>query len=168
MTYNEQYQFIKESTICSMGEWPNYLKEFGIESIMLCRNNAKLQKTWCHENDFIPKSDDIEFEIILEQTKRFNPNILFIFGASYFAQNCRLERLVCNCGSIKKKVCWYGAPEGNERMFQKYDLVLTNSLALRDSLRQKKVRSEQLNHAFESRTLSLLSNRTKKNRRIGF
>jgi spore maturation protein CgeB len=147
-----------------MGEWPNYLKNLGIESIMLCKNNFILQNTWCMENDFTPKSNDIEFEIILEQTKRFNPDILFIFGASYYAQNNRLERIVSTCSHIKKKVCWYGAPEGNETIFHHYDLVLTNSLGLRDSLRQKKIKSEQLNHAFESKTLSFLRNRQKKNR----
>ena len=162
MSYDDQYNFIRHETICSMGEWPNYLKNLGIESIMLCKNNFILQNTWCMENDFTPKSNDIEFEIILEQTKRFNPDILFIFGASYYAQNNRLERIVSTCSHIKKKVCWYGAPEGNETIFHHYDLVLTNSLGLRDSLRQKKIKSEQLNHAFESKTLSFLRNRQKK------
>ena len=164
MTYDEQYKFIKEKTICAVGEWPNYLKDLGFESIMLCRNNFVLQSTWCMENNFTPKSNDIEFEIILEQTKRFNPDILFIFGASYYAQDNKLERLVSKCSHIKKKVCWYGAPEGNEAIFQHYDLVLTNSLRLRDSLRKKNILAEQLNHAFESNTLNFLSNRPKKNK----
>ena len=97
--------------MCSMGQWPYHLKDLGFESIMLCRNNFVLQNTWCIENNFITQSNDIEFEIILEQTKRFNPDILFIFGASYYAQNNRLERIVSTCSNIKKKVCWYGAPD---------------------------------------------------------
>ena len=163
MPYNQQYNFIKDDTICAMGEWPSYLKNLGFESIMLCRNNFVLQNTWCIENDFMPQSDDVEFEIVLEQTKRFNPDILFIFGASFYAQNNRLEKIVSNCSHITKKVCWYGAPEGNENIFKNYDLVLTNSIKLRDSLRQKKIISEQLNHAFEIKTLSFLRNRPKKN-----
>ena len=44
MPYNQQYNFIKDDTICAMGEWPSYLKNLGFESIMLCRNNFGTNK----------------------------------------------------------------------------------------------------------------------------
>ena len=164
MSYDQQYKFIKDETICSMGEWPKYLKTLGFESIMLCRNNFVLQNTWCIENDYTPQSNDIEFEIILEQTKRFNPDILFVFGASYYDQNNRLDIITNNCTSIKKRICWYGAPEGNEKIFGQYDLVLTNSIFLRDSIRKKGGKSERLDHAFEPEIIKAIKKKPKINK----
>jgi hypothetical protein len=148
-TYDEQQLAIEEETICSIGQWRHYLLDKGFESIMLCRNNLFIQQKWCEENDFVPSSDDTEFEIVKEQVIRLKPDILFVFGASYYHKNNRLEKLVKENPTIKKNICWYGAPEGDDGIFMEYDLVLTNSLTLRDSIRGRGVKSEQLNHAFE-------------------
>tara|TARA_Y100001978_G_C23650233_1_gene413024 strand:+ start:38 stop:1246 length:1209 start_codon:yes stop_codon:yes gene_type:complete len=163
-TYLEQQIYIEKKTICSSGQWPYHLDKHGYEGIILCRNNLFLQSRWCEENDFIPSSDDPEFEIIKEQVKRFKPEILFIFGASYYNEQNRLEKLVKNIPTIKKKICWYGAPEGKSNIFNNYDLVLTNSLTLRDSLRNMNINSEQLNHAFEPTVLNLIKKKPKLNK----
>ncbi|MDA9962495.1 glycosyltransferase [Opitutales bacterium] len=163
-SYREQEKIIENETICSMGQWPYYFQNEGWETLMLCRNNPFLQSKWCEENDFIPSSDDPEFEIIKEQVKRFKPEILFAFGASYYNEQNRLEELVQKIPTIKKKICWYGAPEGKSNIFNNYDLVLTNSLELRDSLRNNEVNSEQLNHAFEPEVLNLIKKKPKVNK----
>jgi spore maturation protein CgeB len=163
-SYIEQEKIIKNETICSIGQWPEYLEDMGWEVIMICRNNLFIQQKWCEENDFVPSSDDTEFEIVKEQVKRFKPDILFVFGASYYHKNNRLEKLVKNNPTIKKKICWYGAPEGKSNIFNNYDLILTNSIDLRDSLRNNKLNSEQLNHAFEPKVLNLIKKKSKVNK----
>jgi hypothetical protein len=163
-TYAEQEKFIEKEAICSMGKWPKLLSDNGHESIMLIRNNSYMQEMWSRENEFEKFSNDYEFEILNEQIKRFQPEILFIFGASYYAENNRLERIINNCTSIKKKICWYGAPERSENVFAKYDLVLTNSTFLRDSIREKGGKAEQLDHAFEPEILKFIHKKPKINK----
>ena len=167
-SYLEQEKIIENETICSMGQWPYYFEKQGWKTLMICRNNPFIQSRWCQENDFIPKSDDHEFEIVLEQVKRFRPNIIFTFGASYYFQNNKLNTLLKNTPSVEKKFSWYGAPEGNDQLiFKQYDLVFTNSHDLCNSLISKGINTQQLNHAFEAKTLSLITKR-KKNNRICF
>ena len=162
-SYYEQMEFIRNDSICSIGEWPTSLKEKGYNSVMFCRNNSYLQATWCKENRFLTKYQDTEFEIILEQTKRFKPDILFIFDPSYYDNKNRLIELLEQTPSVKKKICWYGAPEGSTKIFKNYDLVLTNSIILMHRLSKEKINSQQLNHAFEPKSLELLK---EKNTRI--
>jgi len=151
-----------------MGQWPKYLKEYQYESIMICRNNYHEQQTWCKENDYITSSNDIEFEIVAEQTARFKPDILFIFGASYFATNNRLGYLLDKVQSVRKTVCWYGAPETNINIFKDYDLVLTNSYYLRDKIHKHNIHSEQINHAFEPKTIRYINNTVNRINQICF
>jgi spore maturation protein CgeB len=166
-SYEKQNGILKKETLCSMGEWSNYFESSGIPTLMVCRNNIFIQNRWCIENQYCPKSDDIEFEVVAEQVLRFKPTVLFIFGASYYAQNSRLEKILSQCSSIKKKVSWYGAPEGDERKFYCYDIVLTNSIHLRDKLRNLNIESEQVNHAFEPKILEFIEKKEKE-KRIGF
>lgn len=161
-------KFIRNDSICSIGEWPTSLKVKGYNSVMFCRNNSYLQATWCKENGFLPKYKDKEFEIILEQTKRFKPDILFIFDPSYYNNKNRLIELLKQTPSIKKKICWYGAPEGSTKTFKNYDLVLTNSIILMHSLSKEKINSQQLNHAFEPKSLELLKEKNTKINQMSF
>jgi spore maturation protein CgeB len=163
-TYAEQKKIVDRKTICSMSKWPKLLNDIGHESIMLIRNNSYMQEMWSKENEFHDNSGDYEFNILNEQVKRFQPDILFIFGASYYDQNNRLDRITNNCTSIKKKICWYGAPEGNENIFVQYDLVLTNSISLRDSIRKKGGKSEKLDHAFEPEIINAIQKKPKINK----
>ena len=163
-TFKEQHDIIKNETICSMGEWPDHFNEITVETTMLCVNNPFLQSAWCRENDFVPNETDSEFSIILEQIKRFQPTHLFIFGVTYYSTKNRLNIIESNCKSIRKKICWYGAPEGKIDIFKKYDLVLTPSVDLSKDLEKAGINSQVLEHAFEPRTLSLLNIDKRKNK----
>ena len=160
-SFEEQNNKIRDETICSMGEWPKYFKRINEECLMLCLNNPYLQNKWCLENDFIPSSQDVEYEIILEQLRRFKPTHLFVFGISYYSTKNRLQRILKECPSILKKICWYGAPEGDILKLKNYDLVLTPSRELKDNLVSSGINSALLNHAFEPRTLDLIDSKRK-------
>lgn len=166
-SFNEQNKIIRDQTICSMGEWPKYFQKIDVESLMLCLNNPYLQNKWCIENDFIPKSGDVEFEIVLEQLRRFEPTHIFIFGINYYSRENRLLRITDKCPSIRKKICWYGAPEGDISKLKDYDLVLTPSRELKDSLTKVGINSSVLNHAFEPRALDLIKS-SNKNKNLCF
>ena len=166
-SFNEQNKIIRDQTICSMGEWPKYFQKIDVESLMLCLNNPYLQNKWCIENDFIPKSGDVEFEIVLEQLRRFEPTHIFIFGINYYSRENRLLRITDKCPSIRKKICWYGAPEGDISKLKAYDLVLTPSRELKDSLTKVGINSHVLNHAFEPRALDLVKS-SNKNKNLCF
>ena len=161
-SYKEQQLIIEEETICSMGMWTHHFMREGHEAIMICRNNIIHQNKWCEENGFTPKSEDYEFEIVKEQLIRFKPEILFIFGASYYAQKKRLVNLSYSIKSLKKKFCWYGAPEGENKIFKDYDLVFTNSVHLRQVLNESGLNAQQIDHAFEPSINSKLSETRKK------
>ena len=149
-----------------MIKWPFYLNNHDIESQTFIRNSCELQNQWCLENDFESDEKDKEFSIIKEQVKRFQPNLLFIFGVSYYHDKHRLEQLLDQCPSIKIKASWYGAPEGNESKFKDYDLVLTNSIYLKVKLQSLGIKSEVLDHAFEVKTLEYLANIEKHNKAV--
>ena len=65
------------------------------------------------------------------------------------------------CPSIRKKICWYGAPEGDISKIKEYDLVLTPSKGLQDSLTKVGINSRVLSHAFEPRALDLIKSSNK-------
>jgi spore maturation protein CgeB len=155
-TYTEQYEIIQKEAISAIGRWPIHLNKLGIPSIMFCRNNPFIQDTWCKENHFHPKTEDTEFEIILEQVRRYKPTHLFIFGASYYAHGNRIIKIQSKCPTIRKKITWYGAPERNEKIFKEYDLVLTPSCKLQERLDDMGICAKQINHAFEPKTLDYL------------
>ena len=163
-TYTEQYEIIQKEAISAIGRWPIHLKEIGIPSIMFCRNNHFIQDTWCKENYFQPKTEDTEFEIILEQVRRYKATHLFIFGASYYAHGNRLIKIQSKCPTIRKRITWYGAPEGNEKIFKEYDLVLTPSCKLQENLDKLGICTKQINHAFEPKTFDYLQPRKRKNK----
>ena len=163
-SFDKQNRTIRNETICSMGEWPSHFEKCGIEALMLCVNNKYLQNKWCMENDFVPKSENIDFEILLEQLKRFKPTHLFVFGASYYYEKNRLNVIVNECPSIRKKICWYASPESNIDVFNDYDIVLTPSRELKNVLIKTGINSRVLDHAFEPKSLELIDAKKRKNK----
>jgi spore maturation protein CgeB len=163
-SYLEQNKIIRDETISSMGEWQKHFTKSGTETLMVCINNPFSQSRWCRENDFIPKGNDLEFEIALEQLRRFRPTHVFIFGISYYSENNRLNKIINECSTLKKKICWYGAPEGNLNEFKNYDLVITPSSELNKDLQSNGINSAVLNHAFEPRTLELIKSNPRRNK----
>lgn len=153
-SYHQQFLTIKKEAISAIGNWPDYLRKKGYDCQMFCRNNDYLQEQWCKENQFSPNHKHKQFSILLEQLKRFQPDILFIFGASYYNEHDRLRVILEKVPSVKKTAVWYAAPEGNENAFRSYDIVFTCSSSLQDNLHQIGIESKLINHAFETEVLN--------------
>ena len=163
-SYIEQNNTIRNEAICSMGEWPKHFAKSGTETLMLCVNNPFSQSRWCRENDFIPKGNDLEFEIALEQLRRFRPTHLIVFGISYYSEDNRLNKIISQCPTLLKKICWYGAPVVDVNEFKNYDLVITPSPELNNNLNSIGIKSKVLNHSFEPKTLELINLNERKNK----
>lgn len=166
--YIDQYMIIKKEAISAMGSWDEYLKDYSIKSHIFCRNNTYMQTAWCSENGFTPSSHDQEFEILCEQVKRFDPDILFCFSPSYYIQQNRIVHLKSLLKKRVMSIAWYGSPEGEENTFRCFDLVLTNSHELKSRLNKIGIKSEQLNHAFEPKTLAHIKKHNDKISKVVF
>lgn len=163
-SYFEQYTTIRNESICSMGEWPSHFRRNNTETIMLCLNNPFQQKAWCRENHFTPKTKEIDFEIIVEQLKRFKPTHLFVFDVCYYSNFKRLEKIENLCPSLKVKIAWYGAPVDSYNVLRKYNLVITPSVIIKEELNRNGFNCEYLSHAFEPKVLDLISKKDRKNK----
>jgi len=162
---DEQFKTVLKISGSQFYYWKKYLKTPKHEI-----------KVFCHDLDFLyrGKSTDKNIsethsseELFIERIKAFSPDILFIFSPHYYG--CFIVPIMEHVHSIKKLVAWYGADQGEEdKTFSIYDLVLTNSKIFRVRLFELGIKSEILNHSFETsifgKILKKNSNSRRKNR----
>lgn len=154
--YEDQYFKIKDEAIASIGEWPDYFSKIDVECKVICVNNPIIQETWCNENYFEPEKENSEFSIVIAQIRKFAPSHLIVMNPGYLNQDNRFDKLLHFCPSIKRKVCWYGAPSGETSFLKNYDYVLSPSKNLTEKNLNDGLKCFHLNHAFEPRILDLV------------
>ena len=152
-TYSKQYSIICREAYGSITEWPSVLKEKGFSVEEYIYNLSPLQHKWALENGFNFNEEAWEKEILEEQLKRNQPDIVLIYNAPYFA-NGYLSHIRELCPSIKKVITWYGSPMGDETIFNDYDLVFSNSYDLCDSLNKLGVPTAFIPHAFSEKVFA--------------
>jgi spore maturation protein CgeB len=135
--------------------WFHALAPLGYEVMEVTANIYPLQKAWALENGFSLNSNWL-LEIPFQQTRKFQPTVLFIDDFSTFPNSWLME-LKQTCPSICLIVGWCGAPYRDASIFNAYDLVLSCIPELVEEFRSMGHHSEHLNHAFEPRILERIN-----------
>ena len=66
-------------------------------------------------------------EIGKEKIIRFKPDIIFCFAPPSYLSNNYLDEMVISLENNPKLIAWYGANVGDEKIFNFFDLTLSNS-----------------------------------------
>ncbi|MDA7823238.1 glycosyltransferase [Opitutales bacterium] len=145
----EQMEFIRWHALSSFVRWFELLEQMGFATCVFNHNLPEVALAWARENKFKPKSCDSIIEIGLEKIKRFKPDVIFAFAPLTYLKNNFLDELISSLSKRPKVIAWYGANCGDEEIFRYFDLTLSNSKHLVNSLKEKGIKADFLQHAFD-------------------
>lgn len=161
-------EFIRWHALSSYVRWFELLEEKGFATCSFNHNLPEVGLAWARENKFKPKSCDSIIEIGLEKIKRFKPDVIFAFAPLTYLKNNFLDELISSLSKRPKVIAWYGANCGDEEIFRYFDLTLSNSKHLVNSLKEKGIKADFLQHAFDPIILEKIKIPRKRKSRIAF
>jgi spore maturation protein CgeB len=151
-TYDMQYQTLMADCFGRADFLTHALSKLGYEGWEPVINAEPMQKVWAHETGVSYKPETWLIDIMIQQVKLFQPDILVISNnASYtvdFVHHLRSE-----CSSIRLIIGLCGAPYLHDSAVKACDLVLSNIPSLVADFRKNGQRCEYMPHAFEPRVL---------------
>ena len=145
----EQMEFIRWHALSSYVRWFEFFEEKGYQVCIFNKCLPEVELAWSRENRYKPKTNHNILEIGIEKIKRFKPDIIFTFSPLLYTQSYFLMHLITILHTKPKLLAWYGANCGDEEIFRFFDLTLSNSKHLVNSLRQKDIKADFLQHAFD-------------------
>ena len=161
-------EFIRWHALSSYVRWFELLEEKGFATCAFNHNLPEVALAWARENQFEPKSIDNIQEIGLEKIKRFKPDVIFAFAPLTYLKNNFLDELIGAARKKPKLIAWYGANCGDEEIFRYFDLTLSNSKHLVNSLIDKDIKADFLQHAFDPIILDKIKIPEKRTNRVAF
>lgn len=136
--------------------WPPYLipefRALGHEAEIVYGNIGPLQQAWAREHHIEVGPENGQFEIVLEQIKRFRPDVLWFGGADYYLGDF-LHQVKPYCRRI---VAWKAVGFSSALNWQDVDCVLSSHLVFIEQFRRMGVWSERILPCFEPRILEHL------------
>ena len=141
-------EFIRWHALSAYVRWIPLLEAKGCQVIEFHHNLDYVETAWAKENHFRPKSTNSINEIGIEKIKRFQPDIIFCSAPMIYSNNHFIDDLQNVLSKRPKLVAWYGANCGNEKIFDQFDLILSNSAHLVCNLRSQGISAEVLRHSF--------------------
>lgn len=148
-TSEQQMEYIRWHALSSYVRWFELLEEKGFITCLFNHNLPEVALTWARENKFQPKTSNPINEIGLEKIRQFKPDVIFLFAPLTYLKNNFLNELLIKLSKRPKLIAWYGANCGNEDIFRSFDLTLSNSKHLVNSLRKRDIKADFLQHAFD-------------------
>jgi len=164
----EQMEFIRWHALSSYTRWNEYLTKRGFNVLEFHHNLPHLELKWAEENQIETTESEDVLNIGLEKVKRFKPDILYCTSPAYYIKSNFLKELINILPKRPKIIAWYGADCGKEEIFQFFDLTLSNSKHLVNSLRNKKIAADFLQHSFESLILKKIDIPETRINKVGF
>jgi len=164
----DQGEFIRWHALSSYVRWFDLLEKKGFQVSGFNHNLPEVALAWARENKFEPKSIDNIREIGLEKIKRFQPDVIFCRSPHSYLKNNFLDELVSSLNKKPKLIAWYGANCGDKEIFRYFDLTLSNSKHLVNSLRKKAIKADFLQHAFDPIILDKIKIPKKRTNRVAF
>ena len=165
----EQMEFIRwNAALSTTVNRMTFLKDKGLR---ICNFNIGLTNInlkWAEENNFVYSSKNTVEEIGIEKIKRFNPDIIFCLSPLIYISNNFIKELKSKLKKRLKFIAWYGANCGDEDIFSKFDLTLSNSKHLVNSLKKKSINSDFLQHCFDLDILKKIVPASTKQNSISF
>ena len=161
-------ELIRWHALSSYTRWFELLEQNGFATCVFNHNLPEVALAWARENKFKPKSIHNIQEIGLEKIKRFKPDVIFAFAPLTYLKNNFLDELVSSLNKKPKLIAWFGANCGDEEIFRYFDLTLSNSKHLVNSLREKGIKTDFLQHAFDPIILEKIKIPEKRLNRVAF
>ena len=165
---NEQMDFIRWHALSSYVRWFELLEEKGYQTCSFNHNLPDVALAWARENRFETKTSNPIMEIGKEKIIRFKPDVIFCFAPPSYFKEKFLHELVSSLEKKPKLIAWYGANVGEENIFNFFDLTLSNSKHLVNSLRKKKIKCDFLGHSFDPIILNKIDIPSKRINRASF
>jgi len=125
----EQYEHLLADTSEPVGSYTRMFNTLGISATCIIENAQYLQKRWALENNV--RTTELK-EIIYEQIKKFNPDVLWIEKISYVEKNW-INFLRNSIPNIRLCIASHCAPY-NSRILERFknlDFVITCTPGLR-------------------------------------
>lgn len=165
---DEQMDFIRWHALSSYTRWNEYLIKRGFNVLEFHHNLPHVELKWAEENQFCPAKENEIFQIGIEKIKRFKPDILYCSSPLFYMRSNFLKELIGCLPKRPQLVSWYGANCGDEEIFRFFDLTLSNSKHLVNSLRKKKIFADFLQHSFEPSILDKINIPESRINKLGF
>ncbi|GFO55613.1 hypothetical protein GMSM_26200 [Geomonas sp. Red276] len=127
--------------------WTHALEPFGYQGLDIYLDAEPLQRAWAAENCFPDPQRAGLAEIVIEQVRRFQPEVLW-----YDHDDERiLAAIKEQVPSLRLALGWTGSAIPNSQHWRHLDLVLSCAQESVDILRRAGVPATQLHHAFDPR-----------------
>jgi spore maturation protein CgeB len=152
----EQYEHLLADTSEPVGSYTRMFNTLGISATCIIENAQYLQKRWALENNV--RTTELK-EIIYEQIKKFNPDVLWIEKISYVEKNW-INFLRNSIPNIRLCIASHCAPY-NSRILERFknlDFVITCTPGLRHDFEKKGLKSFLVYHGFDPGVLEKTGN----------
>jgi spore maturation protein CgeB len=153
LSYREQL----DALLSDYFGWPpglvKRLEEKNCTVEVLIVNALPLQRAWSQENGYAFDDRTWQFDLPLEQVKRFQPDIIWI-GAMFQYYGAYLDNLRNHC---RKIFAWIASPAPKSLDLAAVDCILTSHQNFQEYFRQEGKQCEILLPAFEPKILNSIS-----------
>lgn len=149
-SYDFQYKFLMDQFFGWADSYEFYLEKlYGYETCQIIANAQTLQNTWAKENNLKNHNN-----ILLEQIKKFSPEIIFIQDPNHISLDILLS-IKKDLQSVKLIITYQCSPvtDNISKMLNYCDIVLTCTHGFKNYFEQNNLKSELLAHAFDERIL---------------
>lgn len=117
-----------------------------LEIMEVILNSETLQRQWASENGLAVDSENWMHQILCEQVRRFDPEVLFFHDQEFLDAKFQAE-ILRHCRP-RLVVSWDGIARCDAARFSNCNLVLTNFPFVRDFYRSAGIRSEVFPYSF--------------------
>ncbi len=151
----QQVAAINQDSFAWFDVWSHALEPLGYEVLEITTNASVLLRRWALESG-LPRPHQLDrHHIIVEQLRRFRPEVLWFDDADGALLRMARERVP----SIRLVLGWTGSALAQTEAWKDVELVLSCSPEAVARLKALGIRSEHMHHAFDPRVLERLAPR---------
>jgi spore maturation protein CgeB len=148
LSYTEHLHLILENSTDFTASYIKTFSKHGLIAECIIGNDKKLQRKWCQESGRGGRNDK---ELMFEQVKSFNPEILWIEDLSFISSEW-LENLRLNVKGIRLVIACFCAPY-NTTILEKLksvDFVFVCTPGIKNEFEYQGIRSYLVYHGFDT------------------
>jgi spore maturation protein CgeB len=156
--YKDHYNLLISDTTEFAGSYTRNFIKLGVDAECVISNDVRLQAKWRAENHI---SSDSITDLLLEQVKSFNPEILWVENLTYLTTDW-FKKVREQVSSIKLIIALHCAPYTKKFLekLRNSDFVITCTPGLKAALDNEGLRTYMVYHAFDTDLLSRVDKNT--------
>lgn len=144
--------------------WITNINDDSIEIFETVHNCEWLQKAWDKKVDI---KDNWQIEIVLNQIKKIQPDICFLYPPELFKSSI-LEEIRNSVQHDLLILGYDGMHRKNEELYKGYDLIITCSDYISEYYKQKGFQTYSLEFGFDEKILNKIDTKNKSDFNIGY